>query len=258
MHLRQYTADDWVAIFTGLSAVIFFAQLIVFAVQARVFSIQARRLKETINAMNAIAAGQTEDMTKSISAAARSAKAMEESALHNEETLYVLKDNAERQLRAYLRVDVQSPQETSKGGISCRFSGGAGNLQIQVDCAFYVINSGQTPAYAVVDSMNIFDPCPTYLKTVPAIQALAAAGDRGKSVVNPGQGITLLGSRTIGVSNAVLTDLNTGKLMIVVTGTINFVDAFKKARSLNYAFNSERAANGATLTRVFLDGNDAD
>ena len=122
---------------TGIIALIACIQTIVFAVQAS-------RLKETIEKMDEIARGQTEDMKAYIEQAVRSANAMEAvaedmaiSARAATDSVAALKERTAQQMRAYITVVIGTGvfQEREKG---IKFEGKPS-----------MVNSGHTPAYKV-------------------------------------------------------------------------------------------------------------
>jgi hypothetical protein len=141
----ESSANWWMVRLTGLIAIIGL-------IQAWVFWKQAGRLKETIDKMDEIAQGQTNDMQDSITQASRAAVAMEgvaNSMAENVENLKVTvginREIADRQKlvtelqsRAYLSVQFYGvvPQNTATG--------------VRFEPRVSVVNLGNTPAYNVV------------------------------------------------------------------------------------------------------------
>jgi hypothetical protein len=140
----EIDADWWMVRLTGVLAVIG-------AVQVWVFGLQASRLRQTIEKMDEIAAGQTQDMRDSISEGAKAAVAMDKVAgflkINAEkivESVEINKELAERQkligelqTRAFLAVNFIGvvPQSNETG--------------YRFEPRIQLVGSGLTPAYKV-------------------------------------------------------------------------------------------------------------
>ncbi len=147
--LGEPSPDWWMVWLTG--AIVFIG-----VIQTVVFGIQAKRLKQTIDKMDAISAQQTKDVRASITEATRAAKAMEDiagSTASNVEsvktTVAINREIADRQKlvtelqsRAYLTsvFDFMIPQDQRNG--------------VKFEPRIRIVNKGNTPARNVRFTMR--------------------------------------------------------------------------------------------------------
>jgi hypothetical protein len=149
-------ASEWgTLVFTGLSTVIFLAQLFV-------FGRQAHRLTQTVETMKTIDKGQSENVAKSIAEAARAATAMERAAeamgnvaiamneqrnimVGQQEIMASQRDISAVVQRAWVRADVKiaGPVRVVQDWISLSF-------------ILELANSGTLPAFAAKPDINFY------------------------------------------------------------------------------------------------------
>lgn len=221
-------ATEWGAfIFTGLSTVIFFLQLIVFGKQAQ-------RLKETILKMDQVSAAQSTDMSNSIKEAARAADGMEKSAAAMTMVASTLENTAERQLRAYLTV--------INGGAIFQEKNREKGENLRFEAKPMMVNTGQTPARKV-----------TY-QAVAAILPTPLPDDFNFPPGIPTSGRGDLGSQGHFVMNAIVSEFvddisvedikNGNQQSLYVWGTIVYEDIFNKLRQTKFCLRYQWLLDG--------------
>lgn len=232
--LDQSSVDWWMVRLTGAIA---FISL----VQTTVFGLQARRLKQTIQKMDAIASQQTQDVQASIAEATRAAQAMErisESMANStesvRESVNISRDIADRQKlitelqsRGYLTIAFESmvPQNPAAG---LRF---APHMRLE--------NRGSTPAYNIRFATSA-DVLPFPLADDFAFP-LPAEPPYHSGTIGPG-----LHKILSAVVPKQYTDTEAGQIesgsgqRIVAWGIVKYQDAFTIERSLLFGFTHIR------------------
>jgi hypothetical protein len=195
--------NDWgIPIFTGVSTLIFLAQLLV-------FGLQARRLKETVVAMKEIDQGQSVKVAESIAQSTRAANAMK--ALS-----YTAKETAERQLRAYIFIENAWIKQV------------AGNHAWKI--RYKLKNSGQTPA-SKVTVIDVAQGVAMPFSDLPFPRDSTYFG----AMAPNGDFIDCVTEKIEFVSFA---DLTNELKALVLVGKITYEDAFGESRWTTFCFSA--------------------
>ena len=206
-------ASEWGTLFfTGLSTIIFFAQL-------AVFGLQARRLRQTVDAMKTIDARQASDIRDSIVAAQRSATAAEDSIAKSDQFLAHAQDTAVRQLRAYVLIDTVKIDNVAEGGIPV--------------ARVTIKNFGQTPAYNLTNwAIMGLDTFPPSLEEPPP----QTSKEMGQTNIGPGATLLVDSKLTRALTQNEIKGLSGGQLAIFGIGQIRYDDGFNNERVTDYKF----------------------
>lgn len=171
----------------------------------------------------------------------KTANAAEKSANAATESVQILKNNAEMELRAYMSIDRIT--RTDKLDVL-----EPPNFDI------IIINSGKTPAYNVRISVyaELVDYPPKEEITIPAIPGPPSAG-----IVGPG--ITIVSKVNIdgALSNKQNNALISKKTAIFLIGTIKYIDLFGNGRFVDFCFVHQGKRGLGADACPYQEGNNA-
>lgn len=244
-----HALNDWgtavTALFTFVLAISTIGLWLQTARLARGADDQSQKMVSAISATLEIANKTTtvaDAMAEAASAMRRVASQTERLANHNIIT-------AEQELPAYLAVDTVSPDPNIKG----EYRIGGNSL---ISAVLFLKNTGQTPAYMVEDwVMIVIDDWPIPRSLPPPTPADIEG--RGRSIINPGQAISITGRTTWQILPKQIVDIQKGDSAVYIYGRIDFVDAFGKPRWVTYRLAGRSVAESVRDLQVCQDGNDA-
>ncbi len=134
---------------------------------------------------------------------------------------------AKTQLRAYLALNTQSPTPDIYGGLGVRDDG---SIMVQ----FYIKNTGQTPAYEIVTTVELEIDYPCSHDRLAASQKVIPPKIGG--IVNPGEAITTGRDFYNRYNSSEIDEVIKGRKHFHIFGRIDFVDAFNERRWITFQF----------------------
>lgn len=203
----------------------------------------AAAMENVAKAMNLSAKAAFENA----SAAAESARAAWSHSTTADQTVRIMKETAERQLRAYLAIATQSdPPGAALGGILIE--------EGQISVNLFIKNCGQTPAYGMRDWCNIAVLDEPLSGRIPKLWKRKVDA---KSVIAPGQVITVSRKKRPGISANETYRIGMGSALIYVYGVITYKDAFFKKRYLKFRYTTNATSGTTDNLMICAEGNDA-
>jgi hypothetical protein len=195
--------DDFVvAIFTVLLVAVGIGQLFLFWWQLDLIRTSLKDTKESADAAKVSA----DASTNAVKLAERTAKV---------------------QLRAYLALSTLSPLPDTYGGLGVRNDN---SIVVQ----FYIKNTGQTPAYEIVTTLELEIDYPCAHDRLAATQKVIPPKIGG--MVNPGEAITSGREFYNRYNPFEIDEVIQGRKHFHIFGKIEFMDAFKQRRWITFQF----------------------
>jgi hypothetical protein len=240
----RFSTDIWLVWLTG-------ALVFVGSMQTVVFGLQAKRLKETVQKMDEVAAGQTSDMRASITEATRAATAMEQMSVSLARNTLIVAEMADsqrvfwqRQMRAYLSVNYGAvvPQDNSTGW--------------RTEVRLILVNTGHTPAHDVsYQAKAAVLPIPLPVGFEFPIPDFPPSS---KSVIGPGQNMLISHAISDLLSEGEIAEYTTGnKTRVYMWGVVTFKDVFGQEQIVKFCQFVQWMRGGTTMGINTLRHNEA-